>query len=54
MNLISTKPYESPNAQILFRAIKEGKTQIAINLLKENPFLIHNYNLVRYVFKKTV
>jgi hypothetical protein len=48
MNLISTKPYESPNAQILFRAIKEGKLQTAINLIKENPFLIHNYNIVNY------
>jgi len=46
MNLVSTKPYESPSSKLLFRAIKEGKTEIAIALIKEDPFLIHNYNLV--------
>ena len=45
-NYISSKPFESASSKLLFRAIKEGKTDISINMVKQNPFLVQNFDYV--------
>ena len=47
-NFISKKPFEYETIKILFRAIKEGRSDIAANMIKNNPFLIQNFDYVNF------